>query len=302
MAKTNSWQTNKDLPPISPSSRLLLLRDTNVKKRVPQQIRDKTAKKTEKLNSKTKSASLEIKDKLFNQFAIRMEESNLERERLNHYWRLKTRDSPYRYDQNEIDLRNAESLHDKKKVRDTRKKRLKKVRAMTGEPFMDFYTEKLKQTLGTQEKLAMDHFRLLEQLKVVKEEQATLEDLLHQDCDEIEMKFATVALQLAAKRQLTRMNSCSTSSAPGVLTHSASAWSLISQPKISKDRARELKEQDDRLYQAEGRWNESGQFVAVKSERDRVGLMSAEFALVTGNKSSKNLAAKKKDYGSLVEV
>lgn len=215
---------------------------------------------------------------------------------------MKTKDSPYRYDQNEIDLRNAESLHDKKKVRDDRKKRLKKVKAMTGEPFMDFYTEKLKKTLGVQERLAMDHFRLLEQLKVVKDEQATLEDLLHQDCDQIEMSFTTIALQMAAKRQASRMNSSTDSSGPPGMTHSASAWNLISQPKISQERARELKEKDNRLYQADGRWTESGQFVAVKSEQDKVGLMSSDFALVTGNKSSKNLAAKKKDYGRLVEV
>ena len=165
---------------------------------------------------------------------------------------------------------------------------------------MDFYTDHLKQTLGTQEKLAMDHFRLLEQLKVVKDEQATLEELLHQDCEEIEMKFATIALQLAAKRQMSRMSS-SLSTSPD-MTNSASSWNMVSQPKISKDRAREIKEQDTRLYQAEGRWNESGQFVAVRTEQDKVGLMSTEFALVTGNKSSKNLAAKKKDYGRLVEV
>lgn len=215
---------------------------------------------------------------------------------------MKTKDSPYRYDQNEVDLRNAESLYEKKKIRDDRKKRLKKVQAMTGEPFMDFYTDKLKETLGVQEKLAMDHFRLLEQLKVVKEEQATLEDLLHQDCEKIEMSFAAVALQLATKRQMSRMNSSVDSSGPPGLAHSASAWNLVSQPKISKDRAREIKEQDNRLYQAEGRWTESGEFVPVRSEKDKVGLMSAEFALVTGNKSSKNLAAKKKDYGRLVEV
>jgi hypothetical protein len=210
---------------------------------------------------------------------------------------MKTKDSPYRYDQNEIDLRNAESLHDKKKTRDTRKKRLKKVQAMTGQPFMDFYTDKLKQSLSTQEQLAMDHFRLLEQLKVVKEEQATLQDLLHDDCERIETQFAAVAMTLATKRMEERMrtSSCDTGT-------SVASWSLISQPKISKERAREIKEKDDRLYQAEGRWNESGEFVAVRTEQDRVGLMSAQFALATGNKSSRNLAAKKKDYGNLVEV
>ena len=214
---------------------------------------------------------------------------------------MKTKDSPYRYDQNEIDLRNSESLHDRKRARENRKKRLKKVQAMTGEPFMDFYTEKLKNTLGVQERLAMDHFRLLEQLKVVKDEQSTLEDLLHQDCEKIEMSFATVAMQLAAKRQMSRMNS-TTSFGPPAASSSGGAWSMISQPKISKDRAREIKEQDNRLYQAEGRWTESGEFVPIKNEQDKVGLMSAEFALVTGNKASKNLAAKKKDYGRLVEV
>lgn len=298
--KTNIWQTRKDLPPISPDSRLLKKKNTNVKGRVPEEIRNKTAKQTQKLNNKTKADCLALKDKMFNQFATRMEEGNIERERLNHHWRMKTKDSPYRYDQNEIDLRNAESLHDKNKAREDRKKRLKKVQAMTGEPFMDFYTEKLKKTLGVQERLAMDHFRLLEQLKVVKDEQATLEDLLHQDCDQIEMSFASIALQMAAKRQMSRMNS-SANGPPG-LNHSASAWSLISQPKISGERARELKERDNRLYQAEGRWTESGEFVPVKTEQDKVGLMSSDFALVTGNKASKNLAAKKKDYGRLVEV
>jgi hypothetical protein len=232
-------------------------------------------------------------------FGLILQENVQEKERLVHYWRMKTKDSPYRYDQNEIDLRNAESLFEKKKSRESRKKRLKKVNAMTGEPFMDFYTDKLKRSLSTQEKLAMDHFKLLEQLKVVKDEQAILEDLLYQDCDRIEMKFAAVAMQLAAKRQQERMmnTTSSCSAATG-----ASNWSMISQPKISKERAREIKEKDDRLYQAEGRWNESGQFVPVRSEQDKVGLMSAEFALVTGNKSSQNLAAKKKDYGSLVDV
>lgn len=162
---------------------------------------------------------------------------------------------------------------------------------------MDFYTDKLRQSLSTQEQLAMEHFRLLEQLKVVKGEQETLEDLLHQDCDQIEMKFAHVALQLAAKRQQQRMRKSSSTT-----NTVESNWSLVSQPKISKDRAREIKEKDMRLYQAEGRWNESGQFVAVRTEQDKVGLMSAEFALATGNKSSKNLVARVKDYGSLVEV
>lgn len=296
---TNIWQKKADLPPISPDSRLLLSKNTNVKGRVPEEIRKKTARQTASINEKQKTASLEIKDKLFNSFNKRMEEGVEERDRLVHHWRMKTKDSPYRYDQNEIDLRNAESLYEKKKLRDARKKRLKRVKAMTGQPFMDFYTDKLKESLGTQEKLAMDHFRLLEQLKVVKEEQETLEELLYQDCDRIELKFASVALKLAAKRQEERMMMTNSTTTAGT---GASNWSLVSQPKISKERAREIKEQDVRLYQADGRWNESGQFVAVKSEQDKVGLMSAEFALVTGNKSSTNLVAKKKDYGSLVEV
>lgn len=144
----------------------------------------------------------------------------------------------------------------------------------------------------------MEHFRLMEQLKVVKEEQATLEEFLHNDCDQIEMDFAAIALQLAAKRQMQRMSRGS----DGSLLSRENSWNLVSKPKISKERAKEIKEQDMRLYQAEGRWNESGQFVAVKNEQDKVGLMSAEFALATGNKSSKNLALKQKDYGRLVEV
>ena len=214
---------------------------------------------------------------------------------------MKTKDSPYRYDQNEVDLRNAEALNHKKVTRNARKKRLQRVKAMTGEPFFGFYTEKLKGSLNTEEKLAMEHFRMLEQLKVLKEEQSTLEELLHQDCEEIELKFAEIALAMAAKRQA-RRNTAGNESFGSSSLQSGGNWSLVSQPKISKERAREIKETDVRLYQAEGRWNESGQFVPVRSEKDKVGLMSSDFALVTGNKSSRNLAAKKKDYGRLVEV
>lgn len=298
--KRKQWQPNQNLPPISPDSRLLQPKNTSVKGRVCEEIRARTTERTKRLQAKTKTECLDIKEKVFNQFAKRMEDSNVERRRLNHYWRMKTKDSPYRYDQNEVDLRNAEALYDKKKVRDARSRRLKRVAAMSGEPFFNFYTDKLKETLGTEEKLAMEHFRLLEQLKVVKDEQATLEDFLHRDCEDIEMKFATIALQLATRRHTERSLTSTSNSQTDSLQ--AADWTLVSQPRISKERAREIKETDIRLYDAGGRWNESGQFVPVKCEQDKVGLMSSDFALVTGHKASRNLAAKKKDYGRLVEV
>lgn len=298
--KTSVWQIRTDLPPISPESRLLWDRNTNVKGRASEEIRAKTAKQTERLRDTTKKASLEIKDKLFNQLNKRLEDIHLERERQNHYWRMKTKDSPYRYDQNEVDLRNAEAMRDKKREQSSRAARFRKMAAMTGEPCMDFYTEQLRASLGTQERLAMEHFRQLEQLKVVRQEHAALTHMLHESCDEAEMKFAAVALQLATRRQQQRMgNSANDHSAESV---SSNSWSSISHPKFSAERAREIKEQDLRIYQADGRWNESGQFVPVRTEQDRVGLMSAEFALITGNKASKNLAQKHKDYGRLVEV
>lgn len=289
----SSWSPEKsrELPLISEDSRLLWERNIGVKGRVDEAIRARTAKQSERIRNKTKNECAEIKDSLFNQFSERLEKVNKERSRQNHYWRMKTKDSPYRYDQNEVDLRNAEILHDKKSFQEKRKKRLRKIKAMTGEPFFDFYTNKLRQSLGTEERLAMEHFHLTEKLKVVKKEQATLEDLLHQDCDRVETEFAAVALQLAAKRAEQRMGKSDSFS-----------MSMISGPKISSERARELKEQDNRLYQAEGRWNESGQFVPARTEQDKVGLVSSRFALSTGNKSSKNLVARKKDYGRLVEV
>ena len=101
---TSNWEFNDNLPPISPESRLLQPRNTDVKGRVPEEIRVRSrnftfvlcyhlsnldyctkltflcihcmfvaAEKTEKLRSRTKAECNAIKDKVFNQFAKRLE-------------------------------------------------------------------------------------------------------------------------------------------------------------------------------------------------------------------------------------
>lgn len=178
---------------------------------------------------------------------------------------------------------------------------------MTGEPDMEFYTETLKNSLTTEQLLAMEHLTLLKTLNKLKEEQDQLTELLHHDCDETELKFAHIAMKRSLDRARARTasidNSLATTSMGGLNNSSllsdadrsnSFSWGNLSAPKVDPSRARQWKKIDSRVYSADGRWNESGQFVPARKPEDKVGLMSDKYARMTGDSAPEVLTRRRK--------
>jgi hypothetical protein len=215
-------------------------------------------------------------------------------------WVKRTANSPYRLDQNEVDLIAVQRNRERKKRQKFYKDRKNLVRNMDGTPNMEFYTEDLKKSLSVEETLAMEHLRLLKTINKLKYEQNKLTELVHHDCDETETKFARIALYRSQKKALERSGSSLAGSANGSLDGGMGGLSaglpglgssgLI---KVNPDRSRGYKKIDNTVYSADGRWNESGQFVVARSDSDKVGLMSAKYAKATGDTAPVLVARRK---------
>ena len=136
---------------------------------------------------------------------------------------------------------------------------------MSGVPDLDVHVEKLYERVSDREKLALDHMNLRKVRNTIQKEHKTLVNMVEQDCDDTERMFAVIALQRAANRESER-------------TGKIMSLKNIRAPKVGRDEARQLREVDHRVYSAAGRWNESGQFVPVRTEADKVGLVSAKYA------------------------
>lgn len=195
------------------------------------------------------------------------------------------------------------------KERNQRKKksrqRQKLLASMTGEPNMEFYSDTLKNSLTTEQLLAMEHLTLLKTMNKLKEEQDHLTEMLHHDCEETELKFAHIAMKRSYDRAKARtasvdlqsMNSSSFApmSAGGELSSANSlAWGRLSAPKVEASRARQWKKMDNTVYAADGKWNESGQFVPARKPEDKLGLMSSKYARITGDSAPEILTRRRK--------
>lgn len=240
-----------------------------------------------------------------------------EREKQIHSWIQKTKNCPYRLDQNEVDILALDRGRERNKQKKYYRDRKKLVQSMTGEPNMEFYTETLKNSLTTEQLLAMEHLTLLKTLNKLKDEQDQLTELLYHDCDETELKFAHIAMKRSLDRARARTasidHSLASSLGGGVgsqqpsLTggwlslgsnegdrNSSLSWGNISAPKIEPSRARQWKKMDSRVYSADGKWNESGQFVPARRPEDKVGLMSDKYARMTGDSAPEVLTRRRK--------
>mmetsp|Transcript_12985 Transcript_12985/g.19567 ORF Transcript_12985/g.19567 Transcript_12985/m.19567 type:complete len:291 (-) Transcript_12985:89-961(-) len=273
----------KPVPPISPDSRLLKERNIGVKMGVRPDIKLKAMKETESIMSKTKNASQTLKKQICESYNNSVKENEAERQRQITQWVKKTKNSPYRLDQNEVDVLALQRGRERAKRQKYFKDRKETVRKMTGEPNMDFYTDRLKKSLTTEQLLAMEHLKLLKTLNTLKSEQNKLTDLVHKDCEITEKKFAAIALRRSAQRMMERSG---IQSAP-------SSWDAFGISK-TPSRAGTWKKIDNTVYSADGRWNESGQFVVAQSEKDKVGLMSAKYARMTGDAAPEVMSRRRK--------
>jgi hypothetical protein len=192
-------------------------------------------------------------------------------------------------DQNEVDVLALERGRERKKRTQYFKDRKKLVRSMDGQPNLDFFTDKMKSSLTTEESLAMEHFVLLKTLNKLKEEQNTLTKLVHKDSDDIEVKFARIGIKRAADRARMRTAGSSLSSKASF----DSSWGNLSAPKDGS-RTRNWKRLDTTVYSADGRWNESGLFVVARTDKEKVGLMSSKYARVTGDAAPEVLTRRRK--------
>lgn len=194
-------------------------------------------------------------------------------------WVQRTKNSPYRLDQNEVDLIAMQRCRERNKRKEFYRERKKLVKGMNGEPNMEFYTPQLEKSLSTEEKLAVEHLKLLKTINKLKYEQNKLTDLVHHDCDETERKFARIALHRSQMKALQRSGS-----SLGELNRAESLGLSGDLAALGGSRPRGgYKKIDNTVYSADGRWNESGQFVVAQSEKDKVGLMSAKYAKATGD-------------------
>jgi vacuolar-type H+-ATPase subunit I/STV1 len=194
-------------------------------------------------------------------------------------WRLKTANSPYRLDQVEVDMqirdRTLEILRDRKE----RKQRKNLVKKMNGEADLCFMNEKFISKLDQEEKLAIKHFAMLKQLDTVQKEKKKLEKLVLTECDKIETRFVKIALLRAQKRS--KEHHINSSNNNDTESDSVSSiWGTLRQPKIKPNDAKILKSIDNRVYNAEGYYNASGEFIPAVRDRDKVGLMPATYAQI----------------------
>jgi hypothetical protein len=207
---------------------------------------------------------------------------------------------------------------DRNKIKKHSKQRKKFLQSLTGEPDMKFYSESLKSSLTTEQLLAMEHLKLLKTLNKLKEEEESLTRILHQDCDNTELKFAPIAMRRSQERALSRARTASfdQSSSPGPSSldfegsggwpqsdgeirstesrNNSLSWGPLSSSKIDTSRSRQWKRMDMTVYAADGKWNESGQFVPARKPEDKLGLMSAKYARITGDAAPEILTRRRK--------
>lgn len=200
-------------------------------------------------------------------------------------WVKKTENSPYRLDQNEVDLIALQRNRERTKTKKFYKDRKKLVKSMDGTPNMEFYTDELKKSLTVEETLAMEHLRLLKTINKLKYEQNKLTELVHHDCDETETKFARIALYRSQRKAMERSGSLASldGGSLGESFYGGGGLSKSNSSILNRSRSRGYKKIDNTVYSADGRWNESGQFVVARSEKDKVGLMSAKYARASGD-------------------
>jgi hypothetical protein len=201
---------------------------------------------------------------------------------------------------------------ERNKLKRQSKQRKKLLESMTGEPNMKFYSESLKSSLTTEQLLAMEHLTLLKTLNKLKDEEESLTRVLHQDCDDTELKFAHIALRRSQDRANARAQTASIDgtvpssslgspatggSLFGVGGESRSnslSWGNLSNSKIDTSRTRQWKRMDMTVYAADGKWNESGQFVPARKPEDKLGLMSSKYARLTGDSAPEVLTRRRK--------
>ena len=183
--------------------------------------------------------------------------------------------SPYRLDQNEVDIIAMQRCRERTKRQKFYKDRKMLLQSMDGKPNMEFYTDRVKAVLSVEEQLAMKHLTLLKTINKLKYEQNKLTELVEYDCDDTERKFARIAMARAQRKALERSGN--------TLSPSETFMNSLGSATTTLSRARSYKKFDPTVYSAEGRWNESGQFVAARTERDKIGLVSAKYAKATGD-------------------
>jgi hypothetical protein len=234
----------------------------------------------------------------------RLKVNQQQREKQVNAWIQKTKNCPYRLDQNEVDMQAMERGKERKQRKKKSRQRQKLLESMTGQPNMEFYSETLKNSLTTEQLLAMEHLTLLKTMNKLKEEQDHLTEMLHHDCDETEMKFAHIAMRRSYDRARARtasidLLSLNSSSSPGSLSRedhrsNSLAWTTLSVPKSDVSRSRQWKKMDNTVYAADGKWNESGQFVPARKPEDKLGLMSSKYARITGDSAPEILTRRRK--------
>jgi hypothetical protein len=189
-------------------------------------------------------------------------------------WRLRTANSPLRLDQNEI----HRHLMDDWKQHFRREKKHKEIKAelrkMTGKPEFDICSDKYLRSIDDPEKkLAMERRRLLLEANAVKQEKRILTQMVESSISDCERMFPKVAMQIAHGHATSGMS---------IQSH------LVSKQKVSAEEAARLKQEDQRVYSAAGRYDEFGRFILTDSLKTKAGMVSAEYAQASGKTGISN--------------
>lgn len=203
-------------------------------------------------------------------------------------WQLRTVNSPYRLDQVEVDMQIRDRTVEILRERKLRKQRKKQVARMDGIPDVSFLTEDFVSSVGIEEKHAIKHLVLLKKLQTLKAEKYKLSKMVDEECDLIERRFVKIAMQRSAERfKLNSIPRVGSASFADNTDDDTNMWGNVSSQKMSSEQVRALRAIDTRVYNAEGRYDESGQFHFAVTAAERAGLMSAKYAQVAGRVSPK---------------
>lgn len=215
------------------------------------------------------------------------------RKRQTNEWRVKTASSPYRLDLNEIERLRSNEARDVEKVRIRQRMRSSRIRNMNGVPEYNVCSkEVIKKIESPMSQLALEQYSLQLEDEIARKEEASIAECIGGEIEDIERRFPKIAMMRAFGLHHGGNSSSSASLANGSMASSLGSLqsllsgpnSLIGKQRISAEKARELKQIDQRVYSGAGRYDEWGNFVLAENMKQKSVIVSAEYAQVSGNK------------------
>lgn len=203
-------------------------------------------------------------------------------------WRAKTAHSPYRLDQNEVHRLHFEGFFANEKEKKNRHMLNTKMKSLTGLPKNDICPRDLaKKIKNPSDRLAMEYRATKLQNIATQKDIDVLNDVIDHECDAIIRRFPQIGMRMAFGPSVSSQPSLISEENSSQLTSDSFLSDSIRNATLGKRRydaetVRQMKEKDSRIYSADGRYDEFGNFITTENLKTTTGMLSAKYAQVSG--------------------